>query len=144
MNMTLGRDMREVPREEWPFMPSLESVPLNVWLSTEFLAVLYEQRVDGRRRLTVNRTRRNGKSWRDGITWDELQRVKNETVGEEVWCVECYPAQSKVVNVSNMRHLWVLDEPPETRFPEKGYYSDDDVNAAIGIFKSMIGRNKAC
>lgn len=142
MNMTLGRDMREVPREQWPFMPGMESVPLKVWLSTEYLAVLYEQRVDGRRRLTVNRTRRNGKSWRDGITWDELQRIKNETVGEEVWCVECYPAQSKLVNVSNMRHLYVLDEPPETRFPEEGYYSDDDINAAVSVFKAMIGGHR--
>lgn len=131
--------MREVPREQWPFMPGLESVPLNVWLSADYLAVLYQQRANGQTRLTVNRTRRNGKSWRDGITWDELQRIKNETLGEEVWCVECYPAQSKVVNVSNMRHLWVLDGPPETRFPEKGYYSDDDVNAALSVLRELLG-----
>lgn len=140
MNMTLGTDMREVSRENWPFMPSIESVPLNVWLSKDYLAVLYEQRVNGMRRLTVNKTRRDGRGWRDGITWDELQRIKNETVGEEVWCVECYPAESALVNVSNMRHLWVLDEPPATRFPERGYFSKDDVDAALGIFKALVRR----
>ena len=39
MNMTLGRNMREIPREQWPFMPGMESVPLRVWLSTEFMAI---------------------------------------------------------------------------------------------------------
>ena len=138
MNMTVGRDMREVPRDQWPFMTALESVPLNVWLSKDYLAVLYEQRLDGNRRLTVNRTRRDGRSWRDGITWDELQRVKNECLGPDVWCVECYPAEDEVVNVSNMRHLWVLEEPPATRFPKESYYSDDDINVAIDIFKRLV------
>lgn len=147
MLINVGRYMREVPREKWPFMPGLESVPLKVWLSADYLAVLYQQRVDGNRRLTVNRTRRGrstrpgqGTDWRDGITWDELQRVKNECLGPDVWCVECYPPASEVVDVNNMRHLWVLDEPPSTRFPKEGYFSDDDVDAAIKVFKALTGR----
>ena len=135
-----GPEMREVPRDKWPFMPGIESEPLKVWLSNGFMAVLYRQRADGNLRLCVNRTRRNGRDWRDGITWDELQRIKNETVGPEVWCVENYPAESEVVNVANMRHLYVLDGPPSTRFPKEACVSDDDVNAAIGMFRAMIGR----
>lgn len=50
--------------------------------------------------------RRDGK---DGISWDELQAVKNEAVGEDATCVELYPAQDRVVNEVNMRHLWVID-----------------------------------
>lgn len=137
---SIGRDMRPVPREKWPFIPAFESVPIGVWLSVDYLAVLYEQRIDGNLRLTVNRTRRNGKSWKDGITWDELQRVKNECLGPEVWCVECYPAESELVNVSNMRHLWVLDEPPATRFPKEAYFSDTDIDNAMAVFKGLIRR----
>ena len=147
MIRTTGRRMTEVPRDEWPAMTMLESVPLRVWLSNDYLAVLYEQRVGGMRRLTVNSTRRTrstrpgqGTDWRDGITWDELQRVKNECLGEEVWCVECYPAESALVNANNMRHLWVLDGPPETRFPTKAYFKDSDVQAALAIVRAALGR----
>lgn len=47
---------------------------------------------------------------KDGISWDELQAVKNEALGEEIYCVEIYPAQNNVVNEINMRHLWVMSE----------------------------------
>ena len=141
--MTLGHDMRRVPRELWPIMPAMESVPLDVWRSTDYLAVLYEQRIDGRRRLSVNSVRRDSRGrWRDGITWDELQRVKNECLGEGVWCVEVYPAQNKLVNVSNIRHLWVLDGPPETRFPEKRVTSDADAAKAIDMLRSVFNGSK--
>ena len=61
MNFATGRKMREVPMKQWPFMPSIETVPLRVWLSNDYLAVLYQQRIDGKKRLTVNRTRMNGR-----------------------------------------------------------------------------------
>jgi hypothetical protein len=140
VNFATGRKMREIPREQWPFMQSIETVPLRVWLSNDYLAVLYQQRIDGKLRLTVNRTRMNGRSWRDGITWDELQRIKNETLGADVWCVEVYPPESELVNVSNMRHLWVLQEPPETRFPKERVFSDDDAKVAVGMIRKMLGR----
>lgn len=45
----------------------------------------------------------------DGITWDELQTVKNEAVGRDVTCVEVYPPASELVYEANVRHLWVVD-----------------------------------
>lgn len=145
MAHTLGRTMRELPRSEWPFMSGIESVPLRVWRSADYFAVLYEQRADGNRRLTVNSTRRKperkrraGTDWRDGITWDELQRIKNECLGEDVWCVEVYPAQDKLVDAMNQRHLFVLDGPPSTRFPEKAVTDDRDIQAALGIIRGAL------
>lgn len=146
-----GRHMDELPPDEWPTIPQIEVEARRIWISADYLAVLYRQRVDGLLRLTVNSTRRTacrkrrdkgGVDWRDGITWDELQRVKNECLGPDVWCVEVYPAQDKVVDVANMRHLWVLDGPPATRFPERGVVSDDDLQAALGIFRRMIGAGR--
>ena len=117
-----GKGMEEVPREAWPFMPQLETEALCVWRSKDYLAVLYRQLSDGNTRLTVNSVRRNGKGeWRDGITWDELQRVKQECLGD-VWCMEVYPPEADVVNVSNMRHLWLLDEAPAQRFPGESFW----------------------
>lgn len=141
----LGRKMEEVPQSEWPLFTALETRPLKVWQSRDYLAVLYEQMADGMRRLTVNSVRRTRSTrpnkqtdWRDGITWYELQRVKNETLGHDVWCVEVYPPESEVVNVSNMRHLWPLDEPPATRFPTKAVVDDDDVQAALDILRGVL------
>lgn len=129
----LSRSMRELDRCEWPIMPQIETEALRVWVSADYLAVLYRQRADGNIRLTVNSTRRNSKGrWRDGITWDELQRVKQECLGD-VWAVECYPPEQDVINVSNMRHLFVLDEAPETRFPSEAVCRDLLSNAKRAV-----------
>ena len=145
MSKTYGKKMEQVPRDEWPFMPALETIPLNVWRSRDYLAVLYEQRADGNWRLTVNsirrtvnRKRQSGTDWRDGITWDELQRIKNETLGPDVWCVEVYPPESEVIDVANMRHLWPLTEPPATRFPDHAVTKDSDIQAALDIIKGAL------
>lgn len=141
---TYGRKMEEVPFGEWPFFPNIETEPLRVWRSSEYLAVLYRQRADGLVRLTVNSVRRKregkrkaGTDWRDGITWDELQRIKNETLGEDVWCVEVYPAQDALVDVANMRHLWPLDEPPATRFPTKPVVSDRELKDITDLLRGL-------
>lgn len=136
-----SREMRELPPEQWPVLSFIESEPLKVWVSNDFMAVLYRFRVNGLLRLCVNRTKKNGKDWRDGITWDDLQRIKNECLGEDVWCIENYPSQDKLVNLSNQRHLFILDEPPEYRFPEEAYFSDDDIQASLNLIKKMLGKS---
>lgn len=40
--------------------------------------------------------------------WRDLQRIKNELVGEEYEAVELYPAKSRTVDTSNQYHLWVV------------------------------------
>ncbi|KPU84425.1 hypothetical protein JI58_03905 [Marinosulfonomonas sp. PRT-SC04] len=42
------------------------------------------------------------------ITWDDLQAVKNAVWGEDANAIEVYPAQSRLVNSLNCRHLWRL------------------------------------
>ena len=149
MTRSYGRRMEPVPQSEWPFFPEFETVALRVWRSKDYLAVLYKQRADGRLRLTVNSTRRmrvpisrkaGGTDWRDGITWDELQRVKNECLGEDVWCVEVYPPESEKVDVSNMRHLWPLDEAPATRFPREAVTKDSDIQAGLDLLRMLLGK----
>jgi hypothetical protein len=70
--------------------------------------------VNGAERLTICRTTVDPSAarWLEGIGWDDLQRLKRECGRGERWAVEIFPADSEVVNVANMRHLWVLPEAP--------------------------------
>lgn len=49
--------------------------------------------------------RRDGQ---DDISWDELQQVKNELLGEEVTAIEIFPAAYDLVNEAPIRHLWAV------------------------------------
>ncbi len=79
------------------------------WRSREFLAQLYGH--ESLPRLSVTRTSIKGDRWADGITWDELQRVKSECGFGGVDAVEVYPPDCDVVNVGNLRHLWLMPAP---------------------------------
>jgi len=62
-------------------------------------------------RLSVCRTKLAGDRWKDGIGWDDLQAIKNKVGYPDSDALEVYPASSDVVNVANMRHLWVMPAP---------------------------------
>lgn len=98
-----------VPSEQWPIPPfKEESVRLAVYRSRKFLVQLFRD-VGGGARLSVNRTEfdeRKG-SWREDISWDDLQRLKAEAGFGDAWAIEVYPPDDAVVNVANMRHIWL-------------------------------------
>jgi len=93
--------------------------PLRAWRNRRLLVQYYEDK--GHRRISVNRADVDVKarSWTDGITWDELQEAKEKTVGD-VWAVEIYPPADRLVNVANIRHLWLLDGPPPFAWGAEG------------------------
>lgn len=109
VNRALSDVFVELPRATWP----QESDPLRfaVYRSKRFLVQAFNER-EGIVRLSVCRTTVDASgNWLAHITWDELQAIKNG-VGYAEWdAVEIYPREQDVVNVSNMRHLWVLMEP---------------------------------
>ncbi len=86
--------------------------PVNAWRNNEFLAQLFDE--NGHLRLSVCRTKLtpNRQRWAEGITWDELQAVKSAVGFADRWAVEVFPPDVEVVDVANMRHLWLLDDPP--------------------------------
>lgn len=51
----------------------------------------------------------------DGITWDDLQAVKDETWGPDAWAIEVFPAASRLINHTNRRHLWRVEDEDLTR-----------------------------
>jgi hypothetical protein len=38
--------------------------------------------------------------------WRDLQRIKTELVGADVEAIEIYPAESRLVDLRNVYHLW--------------------------------------
>lgn len=92
----------------------------SLWRSREFFAQVFRN-TDGTYRISINRCKiaSCGTKWEDGITWDELQRIKNEVGFEKFAAVEIYPPVDQVVNVANMRHLWVLPIPPAYMWTKK-------------------------
>jgi len=102
-----------IPRSEWPMPCRLEiDAPRQVWRSNRFLACVYEDA--GHSRISVCRTAiKVSGEYEDAIAWEDLQRLKDQVGFSQCWAVECFPPAGDVVNVANMRHLWILPEPPE-------------------------------
>jgi hypothetical protein len=106
----------EIPKEQWPpGQENRKATVVAVWRSNRFLVqIIQEPREGVGLRLTVNRTALNaqGDTWEEGITWDDLMHIKRQCGHAESWAVEIFPADSHTVNVSAMRHLWLLASPP--------------------------------
>lgn len=99
-----------VPEEGWP--PSMSNAkPIKVLRSRTFLVQVFHE-ANGTTRLTVNRTMITSTGeWEAGITWDELQELKRQAGFGASYAIEIYPRDRDVVNVANLRHLWVLETP---------------------------------
>lgn len=102
--------LKDIPRSQWPDPLSKH---MRVLRSRNFLVQIFHAPAPAVVRLSVCRTSIAGDRWKDGITWDELQQIKHECGYGEWDAVEVYPADENVVNVSNMRHLWIMAEPLE-------------------------------
>ncbi len=106
-----------VDPSEWP--PRREGqaeYPYAVWRSKRYLVQLYEckERFDGQRvvRLSVNYSTVGADGgWGQGMSWDELQAIKYDVGFGDRYAIEVYPRDWDVVNVANMRHLWILVKP---------------------------------
>jgi hypothetical protein len=103
----------EIPVDQWP-----DPVPprlVRALRSCAFAVQVYRE-PGGILRLSCCRAalRADGR-WVDGITWDELQALKAQAGYGDREAVEIYPPADQVVDVANMRHLWVL--PAGERMP---------------------------
>lgn len=93
-----------LPRDSWPTAPP---GLLEVWRSRDFLVQVYQEDKNVQR-LSVCRTWVSEDSWQDGITFEELMQIKREVGRGNIDALEVYPADSDLVNVANMRHLWLV------------------------------------
>lgn len=107
----LPRVLTPIPESYWPGT-SEEVGRFACWKSRKYLVQLFQE-PDDIIRMTVCRVQvGKGSRWNDDITWDELNEIKAEIGYFESWAVEMYPPDDHLVNVANMRHLWILPEAP--------------------------------
>lgn len=106
-----GAHLTLVPESDYPAKPPPKLQ--QVWRSKDYLVqCFYENSSTILCRLTVNRIGIDGNGgWTQDIPWEDLQRLKAEAGYADYDAVEVYPADKDVVNVANMRHLWVMFEP---------------------------------
>lgn len=105
----------EIPREQWP--RTEQAMITRVLRSRDFLVQVFAGDFT---RLTISRTElNNAGQWKDGISWDELQGIKNACGFGARDAVEAYPKAGDEVTGANMRHLWIVPES-YTRFFWRG------------------------
>lgn len=104
----LSKTLMPAPKSSWP-TSCPDPARVAVFVSSKFLVQVFEGPVAIR--LSVNRVKRKASGkWRDEITWDELMQIKRDIGMGDRFAVEIYPEDEHIVNVANMRHLWVLPE----------------------------------
>ena len=84
---------------------------IKAFRSREYLVQVFSEGAPVLARLSVNRTRLAGNDWGEDIPWIDMQRIKNECGFTDFDAVEVFPAQKDVVNVANLRHLWIMGKP---------------------------------
>jgi hypothetical protein len=99
--------LQQIPRSQWPDLPR---PPKEVWRSRDYLVQVYDEG-GGIERISVSSTTLQGERWADGITWDSLMLLKRQCGRGDRDALEVYPADRDIVNVANMRHLWLPAEP---------------------------------
>lgn len=99
--------LQQIPRSQWPDNPR---PPKEVWRSRDYLVQVYAE-PNGMERMSISSTTLLGDRWMDGISWDELMLLKRQCGRGDRDALEVYPSDRDVVNVANMRHLWLPVEP---------------------------------
>ncbi len=103
--------LAQVPRSKWPVHSDSSSLG-EVFRSSGFIVQVYYEDPCSIRLSVCRTTLKKDGSYQDKITWDELMRLKAEAGLAGQWAVELYPPDDEVVNCANMRHLWVIPNPP--------------------------------
>lgn len=102
-----------IPREQWPNYSQQDLQA--VWQSRKFLVQVFSAKPFNGiecKRLTVCRVTLGADGrWDQNITWDELYAIKAELGFGDWYSIEIYPRERDLVNVANMRHLWLLAQP---------------------------------
>lgn len=98
----------EIPVERWCM--DVRELPIKVLRHRKYVVQVHVEK--GYTRLSIHKTTilKSGQ-WEDGLQWDELQKIKREIGYGDKWAVELFPPDEQTVNVANMRHLWLIDEP---------------------------------
>lgn len=131
---TLPKQLTLYPRADWPdYLRTHQAPPDEVWRSRAFLVQIRYKPKDGlggvAEMMSIRRTIHGAP-----ITWDELQVIKRDVGRGDRCAVEVYPEDRHLVDVAEMRHLWILAERPAfawTRQTQVVAVNLDDIDAAL-------------
>lgn len=113
-NLKFSKEFVEIPSSEWGTRLNEANRKgdklLKAWRNRYFLVQLFSQTAGSTERLSIQRTEYSlrKKRFEDGITWDELQTIKSQVGFGDRCALEVYPPDDRVVNVANIRHLFLL------------------------------------
>lgn len=81
-----------------------------VWRSKKFTVMVWN--VPAGTKISVQRNEWNPTTRRyaDGITWDEIMEIKRDIGLGESTGIEFFPADSEVINIANVRHIWFISD----------------------------------
>lgn len=99
--------LQQIPRSQWPDHPR---PPKEVWRSRDYLVQIYDE-AGGIERMSISSTVLRGERLADGIALEELMSLKRQCGRGSRDALEVYPADRDIVNVANMRHLWLPVDP---------------------------------
>lgn len=126
---TLSKHLESIPASEIANVAQRDGIPfseapLMAWRSRYYVAQLYNAATAEyplMLRLTISRTklRKDGR-WEDGLTWDELNAIKQELGYGDWYGVEVYPPTQDIQNLQNFRHLWINPESLGIEFKRRG------------------------
>jgi len=103
--------LKQIPETDWPAKLKKSIRLKKAWRSRDFLVQQFEE--NGYKRLSICRTTlKPDGGYKEGITWEEIQSLKYQCGYGDKAAVEIYPPNKDVVNIANMRHIWILDTPP--------------------------------
>jgi hypothetical protein len=98
-----------VSKENWPYNDDPNRI--GVMLSRYYMVQIFDEQ-NGVIRLSCNRTTLDqfGK-WEENLSWDELMEIKRQAGYGDRYAVEVLPGDADIVNVANMRHIWIMPHP---------------------------------
>jgi hypothetical protein len=97
--------------DKFKHSPKFFNKPTKAFRNKRFSCLVFTH--EGFTRLSISRTSINENGdYLDGITWDELFEIKNKVGFADCDAVEVYPAEKDLTFVTNMRHLWIVENLP--------------------------------
>lgn len=109
---SLPIELEEVDSSNFPVSPLMETKGIkriNAFWSKRFMVQVFKE--ENNIRISINRIQvdKDG-NWLDGISWDELQHIKKKIGYGDRIAFEVYPKEKDIQNLTNMRHLWILEQ----------------------------------
>lgn len=82
----------------------------SVWRNKKYTVMVWN--VPAGKKITISRNEWDSHTcrYKDGITWDEIMEIKRGVGFGNQNAVEFYPPDNEVINIANVRHIWILPD----------------------------------